>query len=702
MVNKTINVALDLKRVTPQSQTLPILVEGDNGNIFVVTLTDDGTPVDLSSCKVLAVFSKVSDGTTSEQDTEDAIVELSAYGLVLTGTPTTSDTITATVLAGVVVASTDVSGGSVTVDQDTFLSKIPDDGVYVFTYQSSGVWQLGANSVVISGANHNIITIDLKNSSFGVGKNVCEIQVYSGTNFETLVTTAQFNFDGRKGISNSDTIRRTGEYPVLSSLIIMAREALALAYPWANVTVTAVAGNAAGVNVTQDADSVELDFIIPNSVYVGDDPPTGDEEVWIIPGGEGGSQEGTVMTTEIYDQDNDGVVDNAEQLGGQLPSYYATASDLTAEIANRAAAITAAVPVATSTSPKMNGTASVGSETKWAKGDHIHPTDTTRAPLASPALSGTPTAPTAADNTNSTQIATTAWVRTRFTNSASNTTPKVNGNATAGTETAYARGDHVHPTDTGRAAAAITGTTTLASGDGLIFADASDSSKLKRSSITFDGATVSKALTQKGTWETFHSGTLPVGSGGTGATSAASALTNLGAAASSHAHGSITNAGAITGTTALANGDGLIFADNSDSSKLKRASITFDGSTTSKALTQKGTWGTFLTSHQSLFAPVETFDQASHTLESSHAGKLIKASRATAQTITVPANATKAIAVGTEIEIVRWGTGSVTISPAIGVTIYSKYPGRSIVNHYGGATLKKMDTNVWLLDGDLG
>lgn len=39
------------------------------------------------------------------------------------------------------------------------------------------------------------------------------------------------------------------------------------------------------------------------------------------------------------------------------------------------------------------------------------PTDTTRAPLASPALTGTPTAPTAAVGTNTTQLATTAFVR---------------------------------------------------------------------------------------------------------------------------------------------------------------------------------------------------------------------------------------------------------------------------------------------------
>lgn len=34
----------------------------------------------------------------------------------------------------------------------------------------------------------------------------------------------------------------------------------------------------------------------------------------------------------------------------------------------------------TTTTPKMDGTAAVGSETKYAKGDHVHPTDTSRVP----------------------------------------------------------------------------------------------------------------------------------------------------------------------------------------------------------------------------------------------------------------------------------------------------------------------------------
>lgn len=63
-----------------------------------------------------------------------------------------------------------------------------------------------------------------------------------------------------------------------------------------------------------------------------------------------------------------------------------------------------------SASPTMDGAAAVGTSLRYARQDHVHPTDTSRAPLASPAFTGTPTAQTAANGTNTTQIATTAYV----------------------------------------------------------------------------------------------------------------------------------------------------------------------------------------------------------------------------------------------------------------------------------------------------
>ena len=64
-----------------------------------------------------------------------------------------------------------------------------------------------------------------------------------------------------------------------------------------------------------------------------------------------------------------------------------------------------------SSNPVMDGAVSAGTSPKYSRQDHVHPSDTSRAPLASPALTGTPTSPTAVAGTNTTQIATTQFVQ---------------------------------------------------------------------------------------------------------------------------------------------------------------------------------------------------------------------------------------------------------------------------------------------------
>ena len=143
-VFKTFAIALDTK--VASYIKIPV-VEGDTGNRFVITLTDDGVAVDLSTSRVTAVF----------------------------------------------------SGAMGTAMQDSFSGT---DG-----------------QLVISGASHNIITFDILNGSYSNGLNTCEIQVYSGATYSTLITSAMFSFDARKPILNDETIASTSEYPILVSLI---------------------------------------------------------------------------------------------------------------------------------------------------------------------------------------------------------------------------------------------------------------------------------------------------------------------------------------------------------------------------------------------------------------------------------------------------------------------------------------------------
>ena len=72
-----------------------------------------------------------------------------------------------------------------------------------------------------------------------------------------------------------------------------------------------------------------------------------------------------------------------------------------------------------------------------------------------------------------------------------------------------------------------------------------------------------------------------------------------GKAASSHVHGNITNAGAITANTAIAFGDQIIAADISNGGKLIRTGITF-GNSKSEVLANDGTWVNNLPEHDHL------------------------------------------------------------------------------------------------------
>lgn len=67
---------------------------------------------------------------------------------------------------------------------------------------------------------------------------------------------------------------------------------------------------------------------------------------------------------------------------------------------------------ASTTLPLMDGTATAGVEVDWARGDHVHPTDTTRAPITSPTFLVDAKAPTPPPASNDTNVATTAFVNT--------------------------------------------------------------------------------------------------------------------------------------------------------------------------------------------------------------------------------------------------------------------------------------------------
>ncbi len=75
---------------------------------------------------------------------------------------------------------------------------------------------------------------------------------------------------------------------------------------------------------------------------------------------------------------------------------------------------------AATVAPVMDGTQAIGVSLTYARQDHVHASDTSRAPLASPSFTGVPAAPTAAPGTSTTQLATTAFAAAAYTLPAAN------------------------------------------------------------------------------------------------------------------------------------------------------------------------------------------------------------------------------------------------------------------------------------------
>jgi hypothetical protein len=132
---------------------------------------------------------------------------------------------------------------------------------------------------------------------------------------------------------------------------------------------------------------------------------------------------------------------------------------------------------------------------------------TDAAPAASPTLTGTPLAPTAAVDTNTTQIATTAMVLAQ----AASATPIIDGTGTVGTSTRFARGDHVHPSDTTRVPIVTkkdgTGALTTFT---MVTVGASNAEYLMVSNVAFSGTvTISTTIS----WTDENGNVMSVGSG---------------------------------------------------------------------------------------------------------------------------------------------------------------------------------------------
>lgn len=94
---------------------------------------------------------------------------------------------------------------------------------------------------------------------------------------------------------------------------------------------------------------------------------------------------------------------------------------------------------------------------------------------------------------------------------------------------------------------------------------------------------------------------------------------------------------------------------------------------------------------------------ASATLALTHADRFIRCNNATAQTITIPPQASVAWPDDIQLEGAQWGAGAVTFVAGSGVTLRkSSDITATTKNQYSPWGLKRTGINEWLLFGDFG
>lgn len=93
---------------------------------------------------------------------------------------------------------------------------------------------------------------------------------------------------------------------------------------------------------------------------------------------------------------------------------------------------------------------------------------------------------------------------------------------------------------------------------------------------------------------------------------------------------------------------------------------------------------------------------ANYQLTLDDAGKTVTISSTSDTTVTIPLNSVVPFAIGQRFDFIRLNTGNVTfVAGDVAVGLQSKNSNKKIAARYSGATLIKIDTNNWILIGDL-
>jgi len=217
------------------------------------------------------------------------------------------------------------------------------------------------------------------------------------------------------------------------------------------------------------------------------------------------------------------------------------------------------------------------------------------------------------------------------------------------------------------------GTTTLQNIDAL---DATTEATIEAAIDTLANLTAATSLASVGTITTgtWQGTTIALNQGGTGATTAAGAATNLGLGTGDSPQFTAVNIGAATDTTLTRVSAGVAAIEGTTLATVDDVEI----------------------------SDINAQTDTAHTLVIGDRGQTVTMDNASANTLTIPTNASVAFDTGTVVHVIQIGAGVTTITGDTGVTVNGVSAGSGAINNrYQGVSLLKVATNTWIASGDI-
>lgn len=100
------------------------------------------------------------------------------------------------------------------------------------------------------------------------------------------------------------------------------------------------------------------------------------------------------------------------------------------------------------------------------------------------------------------------------------------------------------------------------------------------------------------------------------------------------------------------------------------------------------------------YHPTPETSSVGFTMQLAQDGKIVKLTNSTSASVTIPLSSSVSFPIGSQISLIRYGTGSVSVVGSGSVAVRAT-PGQSLRAQYSSLIALKIDSDEWILMGDL-